>query len=193
MCVQKYRLYLKRVAGVQVQASNRGKASNGSVDSQQTYAAMMATGQLGSAAAGGVPPLGIALHGDGLQDSEQLNVQLQRQQQGLMAAASPQPFCKQEVGRPLRSSTEGERSAPDAGSRLLEARSERSLISGFHVQPMMVTSPSVGPYANGLPNSEFGPISQGLAPVRSIGGSLLSDAHCVPQQCTSRRPWKCRR
>ena len=110
VCLQKYRLYLKRVAGVQVQPPGRGRGShNGSLDSQQTFGAplVMPGGQLGL---GGGPP-GLAPLGstsnDSLSDQEQLKVQLQMQQMQTQQAAGmsdhPQGavqqsvYCKQEV------------------------------------------------------------------------------------------------
>ena len=92
---QKYRLYLKRVAGVQVQPSGRGKgARSAGGDSHPSYPPMIMPGH-GMGAAQGLSmgsPMGS------LSDQEQLKLQLQMQQMRNQQAIGAQPlYCKQEV------------------------------------------------------------------------------------------------
>ena len=92
---QKYRLYLKRVAGVQVQASGRGKGSrNAGGDSHPSFPPMLMPGH----GMGGAQGLSMGSPMGSLSDQEQLKLQLQMQQMRNQQAIGAQPpYCKQEV------------------------------------------------------------------------------------------------
>ena len=92
---QKYRLYLKRVAGVQVQASGRGKGSrNAGGDSHTSFPPMILPGH----GMGGAQGLSMGSPMGSLSDQEQLKLQLQMQQMRNQQAIGAQPpYCKQEV------------------------------------------------------------------------------------------------
>lgn len=96
--MQKYRLYLKRVAGVQVQPAGRGKAGHSSsLESQQTYTPMLVPQQMGAGRGGGLPITGETI------PEQELKVQLQMQQmRNQQAAVGAQPvYVKQEASFPL--------------------------------------------------------------------------------------------